>query len=397
MANFFLEYLDCVFYVIGVTVSLSLYYQKYLKVRLAALVISYSYINYLVINLFSDRFIDFLAVNSLIICFDFLFCCLIYKRFKWHYLFYTITYYNLYNLMIGLVVDCLGVLFIIPIISRIVVLSYLNLVTVLLIYIFKNMQFLPNKTYLKENIGLYSLINLLFFAIIVIGSELNYYLFIFSLVILIIWLVMLKVADQYIQTKKENEKLIMTNMMNENLDNFMKSYHVETEKMKMIKHDLKKHQLVLENLRNDEYVKDMFASLDKEMIQTGNIYIDACFYGLIKTYSLIDFRVDTVGLKRLKMNNKDLVALIFNVVDNACQAASKTDQKVQVKMMYDDHLFKLCVINKYTGKLNLRSKQGKDHGYGLKIIKNIVSKYDGDLSIIDHNKTVTIGVTLNVE
>ena len=60
---------------------------------------------------------------------------------------------------------------------------------------------------------------------------------------------------------------------------------------------------------------------------------------------------------------------------HACYAALKTDNCVYIKLRYEANTLKICVKNRYIGRLNLYSSKGEEHGYGLQIIENIIRKY----------------------
>ena len=94
-------------------------------------------------------------------------------------------------------------------------------------------------------------------------------------------------------------------------------------------------------------------------------------------------------------NEKDLTSLIFNLIDNACNEALKHNKLVSVMIRYTNNLLIIRIKNTCPIKPNFSTDKGEGHGYGLKIIKNIVNKYHGDLFIDYHDDKVIFNIKIN--
>ena len=62
---------------------------------------------------------------------------------------------------------------------------------------------------------------------------------------------------------------------------------------------------------------------------------------------------------------------------------------------YTNNLLIIRIKNTCQIKPNFSADKGEGHGYGLKIIKNIVNKYHGDLFIDYHDDQVIFNIKIN--
>ena len=99
---------------------------------------------------------------------------------------------------------------------------------------------------------------------------------------------------------------------------------------------------------------------------------------------------------RLPFEDADLLSLITNIADNCIENFVPEDDKdkITISILTQNDYLRIVSYNTVdTGKMSTRflstTKSGKDHGYGTKIIRNIVDKYRGHSSFsIDGNKFV---------
>ena len=89
----------------------------------------------------------------------------------------------------------------------------------------------------------------------------------------------------------------------------------------------------------------------------------------------------------LPFKDIDLVSLITNVVDNAIENVSKKEEKPSIKitMLIHEDYFRLYCVNSIdeeskANAISRKTKKGKKHGYGTKIVKEIVERYSGYVS-----------------
>lgn len=78
------------------------------------------------------------------------------------------------------------------------------------------------------------------------------------------------------------------------------------------------------------------------------------------------------------IDDKDMCALVFNLLDNAIDAArSSKEKQIYIKLMMHNDSLIIEVTNSTAQAPDFHSKKGEDHGYGIKIIERIAAKYDG--------------------
>lgn len=125
-------------------------------------------------------------------------------------------------------------------------------------------------------------------------------------------------------------------------------------------------------------------------IKTGNEIVDAVLtskYSLCKSSSLA-FEYHTDDLNDLKADSLDISSLLSNMIDNAIEAAERSDDhfvKVSIFRYNAYWVFSVengCIDNKTIERTTnqlISSKPDKiHHGYGSKIIKDIAEKYNGE-------------------
>lgn len=110
-----------------------------------------------------------------------------------------------------------------------------------------------------------------------------------------------------------------------------------------------------------------------------------------------------------KMNDLDLSSILFNTIDNSIEAClnSNLENKYIYLQLYPDGNFLYYKIkNNYDAsnspchkKLFLNKRDYIEKGYGLRIVRDIVEKYDGyiDIDKCDNEYSVTMVLPLNIK
>lgn len=150
-------------------------------------------------------------------------------------------------------------------------------------------------------------------------------------------------------------------------------------------------------------IRDYLNSLGMEYkglftnVETGNMAIDAVV-GIKKSYALskgINLSTEIFIPKDMNCDSMDMVIILGNLLDNAIEACEKLKDNKNIKLVikYSFNNIIISIENTYNGKLgkaegdNEQSKLPKTtkgdfihHGIGLQNVRNIVSKYNGDMS-----------------
>ena len=129
---------------------------------------------------------------------------------------------------------------------------------------------------------------------------------------------------------------------------------------------------------------------DSVIIQTGNTVLDAVVSSkllLARSYG-IDVSVQAVYLNTNIIEDKDICAIIGNLLDNATEACERMEVAGQIRYLSFSLFVKgknlaISVLNSYDGKIKrdgnkyLTSKGSQEHGIGLQNVDSIVAKYQG--------------------
>ncbi|WRK53389.1 hypothetical protein SD457_25680 [Coprobacillaceae bacterium CR2/5/TPMF4] len=212
--------------------------------------------------------------------------------------------------------------------QRIVMVFAVNILAIVLLIVLKRLKILPGEKLLDHQANLFIIFN--FFVlyalmiIFIIGVESLYDLNAFIVVaLLVIWILFLKVLSLYIETTIKNEDLLMAKMANQYISKYIDFYRQESENLRKIRHDLKNHQMILESIDKEkkyqQYIDEVFTDVENsDFVISGNIFVDSCLFVKKQEYPQIDFTYD-LSIKELVFNDKDLMSLLFNLIDNACK------------------------------------------------------------------------------
>ena len=190
------------------------------------------------------------------------------------------------------------------------------------------------------------------------------------------------------------------------------------ERMDSLQHDLKKHMLLinsyLENAEFDaakSYVNNIerYMNVPGKYADTGNIELDAILnYSLDKADKLNCEAETKITVPKITfMNEFDLNILLGNLLDNALDALCKVRERyLYVGISYNKSMLLIRVKNTYDGvfdeneggskslqKKLKSSKEGK-HGIGLKNIKEVVEKYDGEMNVDAGDRYFNVDIIL---
>lgn len=176
---------------------------------------------------------------------------------------------------------------------------------------------------------------------------------------------------------------------------YVEGLEKEHDEVRKIRHDMKNQLQVMRYLLLDQKydeveqnLSDLTEELDVSKVSiSGNVYIDAVLRQKMVEYSDIEFQLDLVVTNDFKMNGTDLVSLLTNIIDNACEELRRI-QESEMTLNIKGSGKQLIITERNICRRNHdfeTTKNKKEHGYGLKIIQEIANKYDGNIEkhIID--------------
>lgn len=166
--------------------------------------------------------------------------------------------------------------------------------------------------------------------------------------------------------------------------------------LREIRHDLKNQYAYMDAMINDKkydelaaYFKDLSGTFAKPLysrVDCGNRTVDSILnLELSKAKEAgLDLDVKATIPSKLPFNESGLLSLFTNVIDNSIEACVRDENKgavIEANITVKGDYLYFCVSNPTKKKDINEEGTSKDdkklHGYGMKIIKKIVSKYNG--------------------
>lgn len=195
---------------------------------------------------------------------------------------------------------------------------------------------------------------------------------------------------------------ILLKMQAENQLNLCKQIIEDTSRQREIVHEYKNQlicmQLLCQNKEYNEllsYICQLSGKVQcsTNLINTNNIVVNAIlnakYEQALQEKILVVLQIN--DLSNIYLDSQDIVILMANVLDNAIEAVRKVKQNkyIKIKIVNENSNFIISVKNPYVEKiiykdeaiLTTKKNDAKNHGIGLKNIKQIVEKYEGILSI----------------
>lgn len=166
------------------------------------------------------------------------------------------------------------------------------------------------------------------------------------------------------------------------------------DNLKIFTHDIKNHLLHIANLAQNEEVTNYVTDLCGTVTSFGNsatshnktLDIIINKYLLLCESKNIDIYFDTKTANLSFVEPTDLTAMLNNLLDNAVEAAEKSQNKsIFVKLFTKNNSMQVIKItnscntapNTQNSDLLTIKKDKNTHGLGLKSVKKIVNKYNG--------------------
>lgn len=284
---------------------------------------------------------------------------------------------------------------------------------ILLCFYFINLMMIYKKETRHFNIWLvYTLITILFISIAILAYRFldNFaavsLLLSGSLIVLILifyFIDKLKIYTKYDEYKNEIKFLKEKEKMQYE---YYEMVSKREEIVKKISHDIKNNLEIMSKLKDEKerlsIAEDINDSLNKYSLvkystqDLLNVILNIKVKDARKKNLNIDIDVKT---NLSFMDSIDVSNLITNILDNAINGAEKSEDKnitfiIKKKMNY---IIVEC-SNSYSGEVKFNRKhelisfKNGDHGYGTKIIKNVVNKYNGTIDYEVNDTKFTINI-----
>ena len=245
-------------------------------------------------------------------------------------------------------------------------------------YYLNELSFLNNSVQFNiYDLVLIILINIILFIFMFILSynffinNLNYYLSLLILGFLLLSIIIV-VSLNYCYILKRKEDINISMYKAQQLDKaYYQGLEIENEDLRKLKHDYKNHLQYIDKLIN--------TNVTSKMNRFCNIsYIDSYLNSVIESNNNINFDIHSTDLSQLSNMGFDILIILMNLIDNALENTSANT--INIDIVYNhDIIIKVCNYSKKNPiKLQFKSLKGENHGLGLKIVNDIVMKYNGE-------------------
>lgn len=176
-------------------------------------------------------------------------------------------------------------------------------------------------------------------------------------------------------------------------------------------HDMKHQISHITSTTDPDAIRELeqIISVYDSSLQTGNEILDVCLMEKKLLCEKNSIKLDCIanGQCLSFMQPSDLFSLFGNALDNAMEAVCKLDDVekriIFVSVKEELGMAIIHVENNYTGELIMadgipRTSKGDEfyHGYGVKSIRMVVEKYDGNMALLPQNGIFNLNITIPV-
>jgi len=214
----------------------------------------------------------------------------------------------------------------------------------------------------------------------------------------IILVIMAVYTRRLLQKKSDNE------LMQLSLNEMVLLYNQiqnEIEATKRFRHDLNKHIRTLEHVmktRQSQEMQDIYDDMVASYEQLPRFSTHEVINSIlsIKAEECQDKHISfAIKIKDGPLDNYkdiDLVALLYNLLDNAIEAAMTSEEKSISLSLELNHGLTIHLDNTSQELTQKTKKNPARHGVGLMIIKDVIKRYQGhsDMTFDNHHVIQTI-------
>lgn len=241
---------------------------------------------------------------------------------------------------------------------------------------------------------------IIFFGFSIIKIENHFILYIF-LIFCVLWISLLYLINHSIQLILHNKSLSLLNLSYQNIEYLIENFDKENNKIQKVKHDIKNHLHIIKELNNIEEIKNYIDNIYSDLNNIQSIHkisgysaLDILFTIKEQQYPNIHYSYN-IDICDIKINIKDLCSILFNLIDNASQNISVNNPDVYIQLVQQFNDLIITVSNSFDKSFTLAQNKGKEHGYGLQIVEEIVNKYNGNMNIEMQDNIVIVQIIIN--
>ena len=213
------------------------------------------------------------------------------------------------------------------------------------------------------------------------------------------------VHEMLIKTQRKNTELQLQAQKAELDTEYYTLLQNQYENSNILIHDIKRHLLSIKDLADENdcdgielYIDNLYSEYEVKNIKkySNHKLVNAIINRYAKVFSDcgITFNCDIRNIDFSFIADNDLTSLLDNLLENALEASRDSEEKKVDLLIAPTNVNYISISlnntcsaapNIKNGKLITTKKKSAPHGYGIKSIKRIADKYDGDVSF-DYDK-----------
>lgn len=212
-------------------------------------------------------------------------------------------------------------------------------------------------------------------------------------------------------TVRENELLKIKQEYN---SQYIENANREYDAIRKLRHDFKDNYRVVHTLLCDGKIDRAMEHIEKiqssssgmeVFIRTDNDIANAIINAKLNTAKSLGIEPTCLSVKNFDgIDDLDLCRLLSNMLENAinaCVNSKKSERNIYLKITSDDYSYAFSLKNtidesvlKNNPKMKTTKKNSSEHGYGIRIIREIVRKYDGKCDFYEEDEMFCCNVVL---
>lgn len=216
--------------------------------------------------------------------------------------------------------------------------------------------------------------------------------------------------------QRENKLLLLQQEKDKNKTDitYYNILEQQNNNLRAYAHDAKNHLSAIKNLNENPevevHISKMVESLAEycRVCHSGNHTLDVIVDKYVTECKIneVNFEFDVKNNNLSQIDSYDIVTILCNLLDNAIEAAEKSERKqVRIETDFRNNFSVIIVSNSCDTSPKLddtefpvtTKKNNRLHGFGLKSVKKAVKKYKGDLDFEYDNICNRIIVTVMIE
>ncbi len=231
----------------------------------------------------------------------------------------------------------------------------------------------------------------------------------------IVFFVVMYIINDYFTKKRLRREIKVLNEEKTRQFEYYNLMRIHNEEIRKIRHDMKGHIAVISTFieekeydRAEEYVLTLSENLQKikRVNVTGNITADTVICDIKEKCESKNIKFVPKGIipEKTGIDDVSLTCILTNVLNNACEACLRMDEGEEKFINLDVYVAGGCITikcenskskNEKINPKNIKTlKKENGHGYGMKIINDIVKEKDGTVEIKDNENSFVIEILL---